>query len=161
MGKYDVVLTYRISIKHIPKMNFHFLTWICSLIQLLGMLCFHSWMASAAIIRSECHPEMQSEQPFELLLVPFTTPSCHLVSKMPEPHIKELWPQYFMTWCINRLRIMWMTLLWNKKQEEIILLSYERSLKDVDSTSFAWIHSNVPLELQLGNFWDFLSTREA
>ena len=41
MGKYGAVLTSGILIKHAPKMNFHFLTWIGSLIQLLGMLCFH------------------------------------------------------------------------------------------------------------------------
>ena len=58
MGKYDAVLTFKISKKHALKMNFNCPTWICSLIQLLGMLCFHSWMASAAIIRSECHPKM-------------------------------------------------------------------------------------------------------
>ena len=49
---------------------------------------FYSWMASIAIIISECHPKMQPKQPFELLLVTFITPSCPSVSKMPEPHIK-------------------------------------------------------------------------
>ena len=90
MDKYEVVSTSEILIKHIPKMHFHFQTWICSLIQLLGMLCFHSWMASAVIIKSKCHPKMQPKQPFELPLATFTTPSCPLVSKMPEPHINGL-----------------------------------------------------------------------
>ena len=160
MDKYDVMLTSGILIKHAPKMNFHFLTLICSLIQLLGMLCFYSWMASVAIIRSECHPKMWPKQPFEILLVTFITPPCPSVSKMPELHIKGLWPQSFITWCTKRSRTMWMTFLWSQKPEEIILLSYERFLKGVNFTSFAWIHSNVLLELRLGNFWDFLYIKE-
>ena len=87
-GKYDAMWTLEILIKHAPKMNFHFPTWICSLIQLLGMLCFHSWMASAAIIRSERHPRMQPRQPFELPWVTFIILSCASISKMPELHIK-------------------------------------------------------------------------
>ena len=75
MDKYGVVSTSRISIKYVLKMNFYFQTWICSLIQLLDMLCFHSWMASTVITKSECHPKMQPKQPFELLLATFTT-SC-------------------------------------------------------------------------------------
>ena len=88
--KYDVVLTSGILIKHSPKMNFHFQTWICSLIQLLDTLCFHSRMVSADTTRSKCHPKMQPKQPFELLLATFTTLSCPSVSKMLEPPIKGL-----------------------------------------------------------------------
>ena len=90
MDKYDAVLTFGTLIKHASRMNFHFRIWICSLIQLLCMLCFHSWMVSAVIIRSECHPKMQPKWLFKLLLVTFTTLSCPLVSKMPEPYIKGL-----------------------------------------------------------------------
>ena len=58
MEKYDVMSISGILIKHAPKMNFHFQTWICSLTQLPDMLCFHSWMVSAVTIRSKCYPKI-------------------------------------------------------------------------------------------------------